>query len=63
MNKNEFLEFVRENFYVEGATLRLISNILDYVEGLSKCEHYNVLTSLLDNTIGLTDMEIKNVYF
>lgn len=63
MNKNEFLEYIEENFNISGESYRLISNILDFVECNypEENEQYNVLCALLDGTIGLTDNEIKQV--
>lgn len=64
MSKNEFQEYINENFDISGEAGRLINNILDYVsvQGLDEQEQYNTLCMLLDGTIGLTDNEIKQVY-
>jgi hypothetical protein len=64
MNRNEFMEYIRDNFNVDGATQRLINNILYFVENnySDENEQYKVLCELLDGTIGLTDNEIKEVY-
>ena len=64
MNKNEFMDYIRENFNVDGTSQRLIANILDFVENHypEENEQYVVLCELLDGTIGLTDNEIKKVY-
>lgn len=63
MNKEEFMEYIRLNFYVDGATQRLINNILCFVENncIDEDEQYSVLCALLEGTIGLTDNEIKEV--
>ena len=64
MNKEEFMEYIRDNFNVNGATQRLIDNILCFIENnyFDENEQYRVLCELLDGTIGLTDNEIKEVY-
>lgn len=63
MNKREFYDYITENFNVSGEGMRLINNILNYVEaqGVDENEQYNMLCMLLDGTIGLTDNEIKKV--
>lgn len=64
MNRDQFYNYIVENFTVSGEAERLIDNILQFVE--SRCtaqsEQYNALCSLLDGTIGLKDNEIKKVY-
>ena len=62
MDKFEFMEWLRENFDIDGCTQRIIENILDYVEKLPEEEHYNTLSELLGGGIGLTDNEIKQIY-
>ena len=64
MNKQQFFEYIQENFNIDGASQRLILNILDYVEANypEENEQYNALVSLLDGTIGLEDRELKKVY-
>lgn len=61
MNKQQFFEYIQENFNIDGASQRLILNILDYVEAnySEENEQYNALVSLLDGTIGLEDAELK----
>lgn len=61
MNKEAFMEYVRETFDISGSTQRMIENILNYVEMLPKSEHYAALVALLDGTIGLTEAEIRQV--
>lgn len=64
MSKEEFLEYIVENFNISGEAGRLIENILYFVKEnyLDKNEQYYVLRSLLEGTIGLTDEEIREVY-
>lgn len=65
MDKQEFMCYIEENFNISGEAKRLINNILSFVE-LNSCdenEQYNMLCDLLDNTIGLSDEEIRKVYF
>ena len=64
MNKEEFLEYIDEDFGISGEAYRLISNILDFVgeHFPDEYEQYRVLSELLGGTIGLSDSEIKQVY-
>lgn len=64
MNKQQFFEYIQENFNIDGASQRLILNILSYIEANypEENEQYNALVSLLDGTIGLEDRELKKVY-
>ena len=64
MNKDEFMEYVDENFLCDGSAKRLIRNILDYLETpiVEENEQYLALCELLDGTIGLSDSEIKKIY-
>lgn len=63
MNKEEFIQYVEDNFNISGEAFRLISNILDYVsaQGCGEDEQYNMLCMLLDGSIGLSDNEIKQI--
>lgn len=64
MNKEQFFEYIHENFNIDGTSQGLILNILDYIEVnySEKNEQYNALCSLLDGTIGLEDAELKKVH-
>lgn len=64
MNKQQFFEYIQKNFNIDGASQRLIWNILSYIEANypEENEQYNALVSLLDGTIGLEDRELKKVY-
>lgn len=64
MNKEQFFEYIHENFNIDITSQRLISNILDYIEANypEENEQYNVLCSLLEGTIGLEDTELKKVH-
>jgi hypothetical protein len=64
MNREEFYNYIIENFNISGEAKRLIDNILCFVEVNypEENEQYRVLCNLLDGTIGLTDNEIKKVY-
>ena len=64
MNKDEFMTYIDENFSIDGSAKRLIKNILDYVETHieGENEQYLALCDLLDNTIGVSDAEIKKIY-
>jgi len=63
VNREKFMEYVEENFNISGEAKRLINNILYYVEsqGVSEDEQYQMLSCLLDGTIGLSDNEIKQI--
>ena len=64
MNREQFYEYILENFSIDGATGRLINNILHFVEEnyTEENEQYRALCDLLDGTIGLSDAEIRRVY-
>lgn len=64
MDREQFYNYIVENFTISGEAGRLIDNILHFVESNypEENEQYNVLCSLLDGTIGLTDNEIRKVY-
>ena len=62
MNKSEFIEFIQNEFNIDGSTQRLIFNILTYAETITDDnERYLFLDDLLSGTIGLTSEEIKNI--
>lgn len=64
MDREQFYNYIVENFTISGEAGRLIDNILQFIEAHypEENEQYNALCSLLDGTIGLTDNEIKKVY-
>lgn len=64
MNRDEFYNYILENFTVNAATARLIHNILLFVENNYPIEYeqqYNLLDELLSGSIGLTKEELKQV--
>ena len=63
MNREEFLNYINNNFNISNEAYRLIDNILDFVQCnyTEENEQYIALSSLLDGSIGLTDNEIKQV--
>ena len=63
MNREEFIQYIEKNFDVSGSTVRLISNILYYVEvqGVDEDEQHDMLSFMLDGTIGLLDSEIRQI--
>ena len=61
MDKQEFLEYIDDNFSLDGAAKRLIANVLNYAELLPYSEQYPFLTEMLDGTIGLSDSEIRKI--
>ena len=62
MNKQEFLDFTKENFNVESSFMRLLENVLTYAENLEESEQYSFLDEVLSGTIGYTNEEIKSIY-
>lgn len=64
MDREEFYDYIIDNFSISGEAARLISNILQFVENhyTDENEQYLALCNLLDGTIGLSDKEIRNVY-
>ena len=65
MNKEEFFNYVRDNFEFDGLMAgRLLWNILTAIEGwtTNEDEQYSMACDLLDG-IGLTDAEIKKICF
>lgn len=64
MDKSEFIQYIADNFYIDSSVAyRLFSNILSYVSIHAKDEkdQYNMLDELLDNTIGLSEEEIRSI--
>ena len=62
MNREEFLEFVRKNFNIGGAAMRLIDNILQYAERIVDLdERREFLNDTLMDAIGLTEEEIAKI--
>lgn len=63
MNREEFVEYVHENFNVSIEFLRLLDHVLQYAEqqDWDDNEVYHYLDSILDCTIGLTQQEIKQI--
>lgn len=63
MNRHETMAYIQEHFSYGGETLRLIDNILDYVaiQELDEKEQFSLLQRLLDNTIGLSNDELKRI--
>ena len=58
--KDEFFEYILENFTIDNDGRRLISNILDWIwmQSMDKEDSVNCLMLLLDG-IGLTENEIS----
>lgn len=63
MDKEEFMNYITENYNISGEAHRLIGNILNFVAShyTEENEQYNALCELLDGTIGLSDNEIKKI--
>lgn len=62
MNKSEFMEFIQNEFNIDGSAKRLIFNILTYAETITDGNAQHLfLTDLLSGTIGLTSEEIEKI--
>lgn len=63
MNREQFVNYVRENFNVSVEFLRLLDNVLHYseIQGWDEDDVYNYLDFMLDCNIGLTNQEIKQI--
>lgn len=63
MDRQQFVDYVRENFSVSVDFLRLLDHVLHYAElqGWDSDDVYNYLDFMLDCTIGLTQQEIKQI--
>lgn len=64
MNKEQFLEYIWENFTLDGTSQRLITSFVDYVCAQSDDDEtkWAVLYSVLDS-IGMELEEIKQLQF
>ena len=65
MNRQQFVDYVHENFNVSIEFLRLLDNVLHYAElqGWDEDEVYSYLDFMLDCSIGLEDEEIRQIKF
>lgn len=64
MNKEQFLEYIWENFTLDGTSQRLITSFVDYVCAQSDDDETKraILYSVLDS-IGMELEEIKQLQF
>lgn len=64
MNKEQFLEYIWENFTLDGTSQRLITSFADYVCAQSDDDEtkWAILYSVLDS-IGMELEEIKQLQF
>lgn len=63
MNRKEFYDYIHDSFAVSGEFSRLLDNVLQFIEENCPSERqHDVLLSLLDGTIGLSDEEISKVH-
>lgn len=64
MNKEEFFEYIQDNFSLDSTSEKLVKNTLNFVEMNypEEEEQYNVLCYFLNDIPGLTDAEIRKVY-
>ena len=63
MNREEFYDYILNNFELSGEAMRLVGNILRFVEANypDANDQYHMLCSLLDGAIGLSDRELRKV--
>lgn len=63
MTKEEFIEYTKENFNASVDFLRLLENILSFVQsfGMEEEDCHGVLWGLLDGTIGYDKEEIEQI--
>lgn len=63
MNRQQFVDYVHDNFNVSIEFLRLLDNVLHYAELQLWDEDkiYNYLDFMLNCNIGLTQQEIKQI--
>ena len=59
--REDAFNWILENFSVDGAAGRIISNILEYADDLSEEEQVEFMNKMLDGTIGLTEDEFENL--
>lgn len=64
MNKPEFMDYLNENFSLTSEEYGFINNILDFVASnyTDENEQYLALSELFENTIGLSDREIRQIH-
>lgn len=64
MNKEQFLEYIWENFTLDGTSQRLITSFIDYVCAQSDDDEtkWVILYSVLDS-IGMEPEEVKQLQF
>ena len=64
MNKEQFLEYIRENFTLDWTSQRLIASFVDYVCALSDDDEtkWAILYSVLDS-FGMELEEVKQLKF
>lgn len=62
MNKNEFLQWIMDNYSVAKTHFDydLLVNVLDYAEGMEEIEQYNFLSKMIPQ---ISDQIIKQVYY
>lgn len=63
MDKADYVQYIADHFSLSGSSMRLINNILDYVETLDDDFRQGALHDLLSGTIGLTENELRMVKF
>lgn len=62
--KKRLLDYIIEHYTIENRLINLIKNILYFVgeNYIGRQEQCDVLCSLLNDTIGISEIEIKKVY-
>lgn len=62
MGEKEFLQYIFDNFNVEGEFTRMLVNVISYAEGFDDPEEgLDFLCDMLDGTIGIRKDEIRKL--
>lgn len=63
MTREEFIQYTMYNFEVSGGFIRLLDNVLQFVEsmGMEEDDAHRLLCTLLEGTIGYSENEIKQI--
>lgn len=62
MDTNKAMEYIESNFNISAEAGRLLINILQFAKGIVDYElRYEFLNTVLNNTIGLTEEEIRMI--
>lgn len=63
MNKNEFKNYIMEEFptvFTTHFSIEMLENILDYADGMEEIEQYNFLCAMIPQ---IPEQEVRKVYY